>query len=152
MYQSILVPIDLNHQSSYVKILPVAAEEARYHSAKLYVMTVVPDITAGMDWRYAIRGAKGGSENYSLQEMMRQARERITELVRELVPQGIEIKILAKHGSIYKEILDVAEEIDADLIFMAAYRPSVKDYLLGSNAGRVVRHARCSVTIVREKE
>ncbi|MCP5198330.1 MAG: universal stress protein [Gammaproteobacteria bacterium] len=152
MYQTILVPIDLNHKSSYVTILPAAAEEARYHAATLYVMTVVPDITAGMDWRYAIRGAKGGSERYGLPEMMKQARERITALVKELVPAGFETKVLAKHGSIYKEILDVAEEIDADLIFMAAYRPSVKDYLLGSNASRVVRHARCSVTVVRDKE
>jgi nucleotide-binding universal stress UspA family protein len=151
MYRTILVPIDLNHRSSYVKILPAAAEEARYHSATLYVMTVVPDIAAGVDWRYAIRGAQEGSEGYSLKELMKQARERIAELVKELVPAGVETIILAKHGSIYKEILDLAKSIDADLIFLAAHRPSVKGYLLGSNAGRIVRHARCSVTIVRDK-
>ena len=151
MYKTILVPIDLAHKSSYVNILSAAAEEARYHGAKLCVMTVVPDLTAGVDWRYAIRGAQEGSEAYSRKELIKQAKERISTLVQEYVPVGVEVKILAKHGTIYKEILDAAEEVKADLIFLAAYRPSLKDYLLGSNAGRVVRHATCSVTVVREK-
>jgi len=43
----------------------------------------------------------------------------------------------------------VAEEIGADEIIMAAHRPSLKDYLIGPNTDRVVRHARCSVQVVR---
>jgi universal stress protein F len=30
-------------------------------------------------------------------------------------------------------------------------RPAMKDYLLGTNASRVVRHARCSVLVAREQ-
>jgi nucleotide-binding universal stress UspA family protein len=41
----------------------------------------------------------------------------------------------------YEEILEVADQIDADLILMASHKPSAKIYLLGSNAAQVVRHA-----------
>ena len=53
-------------------------------------------------------------------------------------------------ASIYPEILGVAEEAEADLIIVGSRRPAMKDYLLGTNAARVVRHARCSVLVARE--
>jgi nucleotide-binding universal stress UspA family protein len=40
--------------------------------------------------------------------------------------------------------------MNADLIVLAAHRPELKDYLLGPNASRVVRHAKCSVYVIRE--
>ena len=49
----------------------------------------------------------------------------------------------------YEVILAVAKGIDADLIVMASHRPELKDYLLGPNAARVVRHADQSVLVVR---
>jgi Universal stress protein family len=59
--------------------------------------------------------------------------------------------ILVTHGaSIYAEILGVAEEAEADLVVVGSHRPAMKDYLLGTNAARVVRHARCSVLVARE--
>ena len=44
----------------------------------------------------------------------------------------------------------MADETNADLIVMASHRPELKDFLLGPNAARVVRHANCSVLVVRE--
>ena len=54
-----------------------------------------------------------------------------------------------QHGTIYHEICRIAENAGSDLIVMASHRPEVKDYLLGPNAARVVRHAKQSVFIVR---
>jgi hypothetical protein len=45
--------------------------------------------------------------------------------------------------------LGVAEEAGADLVVVGSHRPAMKDYLLGTNAARVVRHARCSVLVAR---
>ena len=53
-------------------------------------------------------------------------------------------------GPIYKEIISAADRLGCDVIVMASHRPSTKDYLLGPNASRVVRHAKQSVFIVRE--
>jgi universal stress protein F len=43
----------------------------------------------------------------------------------------------------------VAAELPADLIVMAAHRPQPGDFLIGSNAERVSRRARCTVMLVR---
>src|SRR5271167_3236762 len=53
-------------------------------------------------------------------------------------------------ASIYAEILAVAESAAADLVVVGSHRPAMKDYLLGTNASRVVRHARCSVLVARD--
>jgi universal stress protein F len=37
----------------------------------------------------------------------------------------------------------------ADLIVMTSHRPAMRTYFLGSNAGHVVRYAKCSVLVVR---
>ena len=39
---------------------------------------------------------------------------------------------------------------EADLIVVGSHRPAMRDYLLGTNAARVVRHAHCSVLVARE--
>ena len=37
----------------------------------------------------------------------------------------------------------------ADLIVVGSHRPAMKDYLLGTNAAPVVRHATCSMLVAR---
>jgi len=32
---------------------------------------------------------------------------------------------------------------------MASHRPALKDFLLGPNAAKVVRHAKCAVMVIR---
>ncbi|MDX1540174.1 MAG: universal stress protein [Geminicoccaceae bacterium] len=149
MYKDVLVPIDLQHKSSWERVLPAAVQAARESGARLHVLTVVPDLFAGVDWRYAIRGEQHGSIEYDRTELMTQAKERIQELVAGHVPNEVETEVVVRHGTVYEQILEAADEVGADLIVMASHRPSLKDYLLGPNAARVVRHARCSVQIVR---
>jgi nucleotide-binding universal stress UspA family protein len=43
-----------------------------------------------------------------------------------------------------------ATEWGADLIVVGSHRPVMSDYLLGSNAKTIVRHAQCSVLVVRD--
>ena len=42
-----------------------------------------------------------------------------------------------------------ASDWNADLIVVGSHRPVMSDYLLGSNAKTIVRHAQCSVLVVR---
>ena len=53
-------------------------------------------------------------------------------------------------GGIYHELLREATEWRADLIVVGSHRPVMSEYLLGSNAKTIVRHAQCSVLVVRE--
>ena len=67
-----------------------------------------------------------------------------------LVPPDVPGELIVREGSIYAEILSASRELGVDLIVMASHRPEMKDYLIGSNAARVVRHAPCSVMVVRD--
>ena len=65
---------------------------------------------------------------------------------------GIEpqrISSVVRQGGIYHEILEEAASMHADLIVMTSHRPAMRTYFLGSNAGHVVRYAKCSVLVVR---
>lgn len=48
-----------------------------------------------------------------------------------------------------RTIVDWAEVNDVDCIIIASHRPGLQDYLLGSTAARVVRHAQCAVHVIR---
>jgi universal stress protein F len=148
MSRKILVPIDLVHESSWKNAVPAALDLARNPDDELVVMTVVPEIVAGLDWRYAIRGETGGSEKLDINEYLREAKTRIEEIIGGYAP-GVPVEVIARYGTVYEEILNVADELKVDQIVMAAHRPSLADYLLGPNTARVVRHAHCSVQVVR---
>ncbi len=150
MTKKILVPIDLEHKSSWVKALPTAAEQARVLEAKVWIMTVVPHMIGGLDWRYAIRGEEKGSLDFDIKALTEQAEDRLSELAEEHLPRVSMGGVIAKHGTIYEQVVETADEMDVDLIVMAAHRPSLKDYLIGPNTARVARHAKCSVQIVRD--
>jgi len=57
---------------------------------------------------------------------------------------------VARAGGIYHELLQEAADWNADLIVVGSHRPVMSDYLLGSNAKTIVRHAQCSVLVVRQ--
>ena len=149
MTKKVLVPIDLEHKSSWVKSVPTAVDQARLLGGKLWIMTVVPHLVGGLDWRYAIRGEEHGSIEFDIKELTKQAESRLADLAAELVPEELLGGVFAKHGTVYEQVVEAADDMAVDLIVMAAHRPSLKDYLLGPNTARVARHASCSVQIVR---
>lgn len=149
MAKSILVPIDLADLDTSRKVFEAALEQASNADATLTAITVVPDIVGGLDYRYAIRGETGGSAAYDVKEIVGEALTRLNELVAEQAPEGMTIETVVRHGTVYEQILQVAEEIGADQIVIGAHRPHLSEYLLGPNTARVVRHAKCSVNVVR---
>ena len=48
-----------------------------------------------------------------------------------------------------RAITDFAEKVGADCVVVGAHKPELIDFLLGSTADRVVRHAPCSVHVLR---
>ena len=142
MYKNILLTVDLTEESSWKKALPTAVETCQCAGATLHVLSVVPDF--GMT--VVAQFFPEDYENKSLEE----ARKELEKLCAEGVPDGVTVKPIVAYGTIYEQIISVAERIEADLIVMAAHRPALEDYLLGPNAARVVRHSNCSVLVVRD--
>jgi len=143
MDQIIILPLDLDEESSWRKTLPIAIDYARRSGGKLHVLTVVPDEHFKM-----MIVAQLIPEDYE-QKIVGDAKKRLSALLEQHAPTDLPITQVVRRGVIYKEILRYARDADADLVIMAAHRPEMGDFLLGSNAAQIVRHAHCSVWIVR---
>lgn len=146
----VLVPLDLLQRSSWTKAVPQAFALAGTTGADVTLMTVVPELLGGLDWRYAIRGEQQGSQELDAGALVREARERLEAVGRETAPPGAGFDTIARYGTVFEEILSVAAELPASQIVMASHRPSLKDYMLGVVTARIVRHAPCSVLVVRD--
>ena len=74
----------------------------------------------------------------------------LTNFIKNNIPPEFETHAHINQGSIYSAILETAKKVKADLIIIGSHRPTMGDFLLGPNAARVVRHAECSVLVVRD--
>ena len=83
-------------------------------------------------------------------DRLRPVERALKDFLAECPLDGISVQGHVAHGTIYDEIMKAANALKCDLIVMASHRPELKDYLLGPNAARVVRHARQSVFVVRD--
>jgi nucleotide-binding universal stress UspA family protein len=142
MFKEILLPIDLGDLESSRKALTTAVELSRTEGTRLHLMCVVPGYSMSIVSQYFPEGF----EETSLAEAAKQ----LDDFIARNIPAEITSLAIVANGTVYKEILRVAGEIGCDLMVMASHRPELKDYLLGPNAARVVRHASCSVLVVRE--
>ncbi len=143
MTKTILCAVDINRVEAENSVLKTAAQLAELHNAQLDVITVVPDF--GM----SVVGA------YFQDHHVKSAQNDASKLLKSMTLKtlGTEADSKVRHivamGSVYEEVLRAAELNKADLIVIGAHRPDLKDYLLGPNAARVVRHSTCSVYVVR---
>ncbi len=140
-YKNILLPIDLGHESSWQWALPSAVDIARMHGGMLHVLTVIPSFGMPVVGSFFPKDFEDRAR--------KEAEKALAEFIREHVPDDIEVDGYVAVGTIYDEIIHAADRIGCDLIVLASHRPEMKDYLLGTNAARVVRHARQSVLVVR---
>lgn len=136
MYKTILVPIDMAHVVEGKRIIDVAVEHVA-EDAKIILLNVVDEIP---NWAAISLPAEIMEKNIKSSQ---------DELKAIATASGIKMEVEVRTGHSYNTILDVAEEKGADLIIVASHRPGLQDYFLGSTAAKVVRHARCSVLVVR---
>jgi nucleotide-binding universal stress UspA family protein len=141
MYKDILLAVDLNDDSSWQKALPTAAEYCRAFDSILHVVTVAPSFRKSYVGQFIPEGYEKQLEDGLL--------DGLQGFVKKHVPEDVKVQHIVSLGTVYQEILGTAKNIGADLIVMASHRPELKDYLLGPNSARVVRHAQCSVLVVR---
>ncbi len=138
-FEKILVPVDLGQDSSWQEVLPTAVDQAQHAGGKLHIVTIVPEEPPQLTWL---------PEDYSA-KMIAHATSKLAQLIAAQIPAGVEAEQHVRQGSVYSEIVKFAKEIDIDLIVMASHRPELKDFLLGPNAAKVVRHAECPVLVIR---
>ena len=142
--QNIVAFVDLDDEDSSNKVLAMAIDYARHTGARLHVLTIVPD---GMFKMTVV--AQLIPADYE-RKLLDDARQRLAALIKKHATDDVQLEQNVSLGSVYKEALQFARNVDADLIVVGAHKPELKDYLLGPNAGQIVRHATCSVWVVRD--
>ena len=143
MSSQILCAIDINQPDTDAEVLRTAHKLARLDGARLDVITVVPDF--GM----SVVGSYFSPDFHD--KAVAHARELLDTFVRDTIGDKAneDVRHIVATGKAYEEILHAAEEAGSDLIVIGSHRPELRDYLLGPNAARVVRHSDCSVYVVR---
>lgn len=143
MIKTVLCAVDINRPEEERGVLEMAAKLATLDGAQLDVITVVPDFGS------SVVGA------YFQDHHVATARDEADKILRKFTAEVLdpEVDPKVRHvvavGSVYEEVLHAADVGKADLIVIGAHRLDLKDYLLGPNSARVVRHAKCSVYVVR---
>ncbi len=140
MYKRIILAVDLGEASGTPKGLPEALELAKAWGGSLRLVNVQPVVPATfMEYVPADFDA----------EQTKRATEQLNEMVAKVDLPADRKSGAARAGGIYHELLQEAADWRADLIVVGSHRPVMSDYLLGSNAKTIVRHAQCSVLVVR---
>ncbi|MGE5368796.1 MAG: universal stress protein [Chloroflexota bacterium] len=142
MYKKILIPVDLSEPEMTTLALDAALALAKTSpDAGLRLINVQPLVpVAFVDYI---------PPNFD--EEMREAAEKDLAALAAKVDLARErVSSTVRFGAIYPEVLAEAEDWGADLIVVGSHRPTMATYLLGSNAKTIVRHAKCSVLVVRK--
>jgi nucleotide-binding universal stress UspA family protein len=143
MYRTILVPIDLANPELAKPAVATAVMMASQSQGTIRYLNVLP-LTPVMLAEYV-------PPDFEVQQR-KAAEDALAQLVKETGIDPERVSATVRQGGIYQEILEEANDAGADLIVMSSHRPqrhAVRTYFLGSNAGHVVRYAKCSVLVVR---
>jgi nucleotide-binding universal stress UspA family protein len=139
MYKTVLIPVDLSVPAEAQRLMLAAKTVTAEWGCALHVASVIP--TVGM----AIVGS------YMDDDFEKRSRAAVEAQLAEAVSlAGIDAKQHVLTGTVYDGVIGLADQIKADLIIMGAHQPELRDYLLGSNAARVVRHSKQSVLVIRD--
>jgi nucleotide-binding universal stress UspA family protein len=140
MFKHILVPIDIADAELAKPAITNALELAHASGGTVRLVNVLP-MTPVMLAEYV-------PPDFDIQQRQ-SAEEALTIVAKECGLEEGRVTAVVRQGGIYHEILEEAKAMGADLIVMSSHRPAMKTYFLGSNAGHVVRYAKCSVLVVR---
>lgn len=140
MYSRILVAVDLDEPSSWKKPIATALALADCFDAKVGLAYVVPDTVLMLQAQWSVM---------SVRAIMEDARIKLMKVARDHAADR-DVEEIVRSGAVYAGLIEAGETFEADLIVLSSHRPEMKDYLLGANASRVVRHAKCSVLVVRD--
>lgn len=142
MFNTVLLTVDLNARTSWEKALPQAIELVRASKGKLHIISVVPEMGSPL--------VEGFFPEDFEKRAIAMASKALNDLVTAEVPDDVTVKQHLAFGKIHKKVLKAIEDTKCDLVVMASHKPDrVREFLIGSNADRVVRRSPVSVLVVR---
>lgn len=139
MFKNILVPVDFEKDEEIERALKFVSKMADETAVVrfLHVVYSTPSIVSQFL-------PQDFEQKASLESM-----NKLKEVARKSDLGKLTTDFVVRHGNVYREILEMADAENVDLIVLCSHTPAAEDYILGSNASRVVRHAKSTVVILR---
>ena len=134
MYKKIIVALSLEHgiaDKALKAAVALADEGAEIRAVHIY------------------EPLQDSVRNYVSKDDLAKARLQIEENLRKRIEDYPNVVPVVLEGHAGRTLADYAERIDADCLVVGSHKPGLADFLLGSTAARIVRHAPCSVHVLR---
>lgn len=135
MYNSILIPVALDHETLVAQKL-VRAREMLAPGGKITLLTVLEQVSGFVAEFVTVK-----SENHLTTSIL--------EKLEAVAADSSDIVCKVITGKPGVQIANYAAESGIELIIMGSQAPGATDYVLGSTTARVVRRAKCSVLVLR---
>ena len=139
----IIVPIDFSIHSEYA--LETAAILAKKNNAEILALHML---------EMANNIISDSNEDQQMQTVffMKLAEKRFQEFLERDYLKDVKVTPVVKHFKVFREVSDVAEEHNADIIVMGSHGSSgLTEIFVGSNTEKVVRHSNIPVLVVKQK-
>lgn len=142
MYRKILVPLDGSKVAEGV--LPHAKSLAYSEGAELILLNVAAN--PAVDFAFS----DPGLAQSAIHEQTERSGKYMSRIENDLKTAGFRTSSLLRIGSVAEVILEVAEELQVDIIAMSTHgRTGPARWLLGSIAERVVHNSKVPVLLIR---
>jgi nucleotide-binding universal stress UspA family protein len=138
LQKKIIVPVDFSAFSQYP--LETAIHFAQLKQAEIVLLHVLEEPSLPLRL----------ISSTDMEDMRERAQKLMSQLTSKLGASEVEVSTMIKVGKPHKAIVEAAKEISAWAIFMSTHGASgIQEYLVGSNASRVIRAASCPVISFR---
>ena len=140
MFKKIVVPVDPSEIEFAKPAVEAAANLAKQAGGEIRLIAVLP-VMNGYVTELLPADYEEGLEKET------EARVRVLATDAGIDPAKLTVGL--RTGSVYHEVIDESKASGVDVIVVTSHRPQMSTYLLGSNAAKIVRHAPCSVLVLR---
>ena len=141
--KKIIVPVDFSEHSKYA--LETAATLAKKINAEILAIHM-------LEMSENVLTSSGSEQNANAIFYLKLAEKEFDALLEQDYLEGVTVTPIIKHYKVFKELNDVAIEHNADLIIMGSHGSSgAKEYFVGSNTEKVVRHSNIPVLVIKNK-
>lgn len=141
MFKKILVPVDPAEADFAKDALAKAALFAKDYGAKVHLLAVCPEVQSFV--------ASHLPKDFQEKEVS-ETQAILDGIVQSLGLGADLVSTKVRIGSVYHEVIEEASESACDLVLIHSHKPGFATYFIGSNAAHIVRHAPCSVMVLRD--
>jgi universal stress protein F len=141
MFHRLLITLDLAHEEQLPRLVQTAQRLLGEDPGSIHLLYV--------DQSLVHQGSFPLLDESTIEEHARESQQRLQALLEQWVPEPLRGGCRVRHGTAYDQILEESRRLRPDAILMMSKRPGLSSYFIGANAEKVVRHADCSVFVIR---